>query len=105
MTNNEVQLVCAGYVAGAGGFFTHEGVLYNNLGYALLVDALTHKGPGQSQRLNLAQVCSLPITQGLNLADVLETENTIPIAGLSILTYPAPVFQEPPIMSKYLYPL
>nr|POE49011.1 lipase b [Quercus suber] len=101
VSNNEVQQVCAGQAA--GGFYLHEGTLYNNLGYALAIDALTHDGPGRASRLNLKQVCALPITKGLDLADVLLTENAIAIAGLSILTYPSPVFVEPPIKSKSFF--
>ncbi|WPH03142.1 Hypothetical protein R9X50_00601700 [Acrodontium crateriforme] len=97
VTNNEVQTICPGQPA--GGFFGHEGVLYNNLGYALAVDALQHDGPGQVARLDLPSVCSYPITEGLNLADVLETENTLLIAGLSILLYPSPSSTEPAIKS------
>jgi hypothetical protein len=39
VTNNQVQAVCGG-LGPAGTFYTHEGVLYNPLAYALTVDAL-----------------------------------------------------------------
>jgi hypothetical protein len=42
-SNNFLQGVCAGQPA--GGIYTHEGVLYNPVTYALVVDALTHTGP------------------------------------------------------------
>nr|POE72329.1 lipase b [Quercus suber] len=101
VSNNQVQVVCSGKAA--GGFFLHEGTLYNNLGFALLVDALSHDGPGQPSRLNLESVCAPAITTGLNFADFLETENAILIAGLSVLLYPHPVNNEPAIKGK-LYP-
>lgn len=99
-SNSEVQVVCNGQIAGT--FYTHEGILYNPLGFALLKDALAHDGPGQTSRLNLGSVCSTYLTQGLDLADFLITENAIAIAGLAILTYPTPVANEPAIKSKLL---
>lgn len=95
VSNNEVQTVCRGGLAGT--FYTHEGVLYNPLAFALFVDALTHDGPGRPERLDLAQVCATYLTPGLDLTDFLLTENTIPIAGFEILVYPSPTTVEPPI--------
>ena len=43
VTNNQVQAICGGRGL-AGSFYTHEGVLYNPLGYALTIDALTNGG-------------------------------------------------------------
>lgn len=100
VTNNEVQLVCAGQIAGS--FYTHEGTLYNPLGFALAVDAIQHDGPGQMSRLNLAQVCSTYLTPGLDLTDFLLTENSILIAGIAILEDPDKVFVEPPIKGTTL---
>ncbi|RMX89010.1 hypothetical protein D0869_01196 [Hortaea werneckii] len=98
-SNNEVQKVCAGQLAGS--FFTHEGTLYNSLGYYLFIDALTHDGPGDPQRLNLETVCSYYLTPGLDLGDFLVTENSLLVAALSIGTYPNPVVDEPRIKSKF----
>ncbi|KAK0778181.1 hypothetical protein LTR75_015730 [Friedmanniomyces endolithicus] len=97
VTNNEVQTICAGQPA--GGFFTHEGVLYNALGYALAVDALSHAGPGQASRLDLASVCASYLTPGLDLNDFLLTEDSIAIAGVAILVYPGKVVAEPAFRS------
>ncbi|KAF2767947.1 alpha/beta-hydrolase [Teratosphaeria nubilosa] len=94
-SNNEVQTVCAGQLAGS--FYTHEGTLYNPLGYALFVDALTHRGPGETSRLDLGSVCSTYLTSGLDLEDFLVTENTLLVAGISIGEYPVSVLQEPAI--------
>ncbi|GAB1737524.1 hypothetical protein NU219Hw_g1835t1 [Hortaea werneckii] len=96
-SNNEVQRVCAGQLAGS--FFTHEGILYNSLGYYLLLDALTHDGPGDPQRLDLETVCSYYLTPGLDLGDFLVTENSLLVAALSIGTYPNPAVEEPRIKS------
>ncbi|KAB8356384.1 hypothetical protein FH972_023967 [Carpinus fangiana] len=96
VSNNEVQKVCKG--APAGGFFTHEGTLYNSLGYALLIDAVTHEGPADISRLDLEEVCSHVVTPGLGLADVLVTEGIIPVAALLILNATqAGTLQEPAI--------
>jgi hypothetical protein len=97
VSNNEVQTVCAGQAAGT--FYTHEGTLYNPLGFALLQDALAHSGPGQASRLNLGVVCNNYITPGLNLVDFQLTENVIVIAGLAVILYPNKVQTEPAIMS------
>ena len=94
-SNNEVQTVCAGQVAGS--LYSHEGVLYNPLGFALAKDALSHDGPGSAARLDLASVCSTYLTPGLDVTDFLLTENTILIAGIAILEYPNKVVQEPAI--------
>ena len=96
VSNNEVQLVCPAGSPG-GSFYTHEGILYNSLGFALAVDALTHRGPGRPARLDLATVCANYLTPGLDLTDFLLTENSILIAGAAIVAYPNKVFNEPPI--------
>ncbi|KAK3672274.1 hypothetical protein LTR78_007814 [Recurvomyces mirabilis] len=98
VSNSEVQVVCAGQPA--GGFYTHEGVLANALGFALFKDALANPGPGQPSRLNLGQVCAAPFTPGLHVTDVLLTENAILVAGIATLAYPNKVVAEPPIEIK-----
>lgn len=98
-SNNEVQTVCPGQVAGS--FYTHEGILYNPLGFALMEDALSHAGPGEAARLDLPAVCSTYLTPGLDLADFLLTENTLLVAGVAVLTYPDDVVTEPPIKGMF----
>ena len=100
VTNNEVQLVCPGQPAGS--FYTHEGILYNPIGFALAKDALSHTGPGRVSRLTLNSICPLYLSPGLNLADLLLTENSILIAATAILVYPDKTTVEPPIKSKYM---
>ena len=101
VTNNEVQAVCPGQPAGT--FYTHEGVLYNPIAWALFVDAIQHAGPGQVSRINKNAICSLYLTQGLDLADFLLTENTILVAGLSFIADPNKLLAEPPIKSYATY--
>jgi hypothetical protein len=96
VSNNEVQTVCAGQLAGS--LYTHEGTLYNPLGFALLKDALANEGEGRATRLDLGAVCNDFLAPGLVLSDLLETENAILIAALAILVNPNKVFVEPAIM-------
>jgi len=96
VTNNEIQSVCNGYADGAA-FYGHAGVLYASLTFALFQDALTHSGPGQVSRLNLANVCSQYAATGLSFEDVLNTVNIIPIAGVELLAFPNKMLIEPPL--------
>lgn len=97
VTNNELQTVCAGQPA--GGIYSHEGVLYNSLAWALAVDALNNPGPGEPSRLNLTQVCSELIAPELNLEDVLGTEGLLFIAMAEIGQYQPKTSSEPPTAS------
>jgi hypothetical protein len=71
-SNTMIQAACAGYPA--GGNYTHAGVLYNPLSYALAVDALTNKGPGSLSRIDLPTVCSQQLAPGLTAQDIVLTE-------------------------------
>ncbi|KAI3400708.1 hypothetical protein diail_1917 [Diaporthe ilicicola] len=95
VTNTEVQLVCPGGVAGS--FYTHEGMLYNPITFALVQDALTHAGPGMTSRINLGALCTQYLATGLNLGNFLATENAIVIAGLSLVLYTPKLAVEPSI--------
>lgn len=99
-SNNEVQTVCRNQAAGT--FYTHEGVLYNPLGFALLKDALSHPGPGKISRLDLGRVCSTYLTEGLDLTEFLLSENAILGAVVTVLTYQPGTLVEPAIRRKYL---
>lgn len=96
-TNNQIQAICPGLPA--GGPYTHEGVLFNPIAYALALDALTHDGPGQVSRLDLTTICAQAVAPGLSLSDVLATEGLIPLALLNILLYPNKVINEPAVMA------
>lgn len=84
-SNSQVQAVCPNQPA--GGAFTHEGMLYNPLAFALAMDAFANDGPGQTSRLNLATVCGAAITPGLTDADKSTTDSTITIAAGNVLAY------------------
>jgi hypothetical protein len=106
VSNIEVQVVCKGQLAGS--LYTHEGTLYNPLGFALLKDALANNGTGEPSRLDLGSVCNDFITPDLVVSDFLVTENVILVAVLAILAYPDKVFDEPAIrgtLSKDIYVL
>lgn len=94
-SNTFLQGACAGQPA--GGLYSHEGVLYNPVTYALVVDALTHAGPGQFSRVQSA--CADVVAPGLSLEDVIETEALIPLAVYNIFSYLPRALSEPPLMS------
>ena len=96
VTNNQLQSLCPGMPAGS--VYTHEGVLYNAVAFALAVDALTHIGPGQPGRIDLAGLCQEFVAEGLSLGDVVATEGLIPLAVVNVLAYQPKVLVEPPIM-------
>ncbi|KAL1307001.1 hypothetical protein AAFC00_005631 [Neodothiora populina] len=98
VTNNEVQTVCAGLAGGS--FYTHEGMLYNPLAFALAKDALTNGGPGQVSRIDTTAVCNQYLATGLNIGDFLLTENAVLVAGLALITY-LPKATEEPAISGY----
>ena len=97
VTNNEVQTICPNKPAGK--YYTHEGALYNPVGYALAVDALTHEGPGQLSRIDLDTVCGRIVPEGLTYTDILATEALIPEALALIIGYDDKVRGEPEIKS------
>ncbi|KAI9655327.1 MAG: hypothetical protein M1821_005474 [Bathelium mastoideum] len=97
VTNSEIQIVCSAQPA--GGVYDHAGVLFNALGYALAVDALTHPGPGQPSRLNLGTVCQEVSAPGLSLTQVLETEGALVVSAGFLLAYEPKLFKEPALMA------
>lgn len=97
VTNNEVQLICPGQVAGS--LYTHEGMLYNPITFALFEDAMTHAGPGEVSRIDTATLCNQYLATGLDLGDFLLTENSLLVAGLALVLYEPKVAAEPAIMS------
>ena len=94
-TNTQIQTACQGRPA--GGIYTHEGVLYNPLAYALTIDALTNSGPGRLDRIDLDIVCNQLVAPGLSPADVAATEGLIPLAIVNYLLYPQKVLDEPAV--------
>ena len=101
--NNLVQELCP--MLPAGSIYTHEGVLYNPLGYALTVDALTHAGHANTSRMlaNNPDICLLLTTPGLTVNDVLSIEATVVTSILNMATYSPRQFEEPPTKAYATY--
>ncbi|KAL1861914.1 hypothetical protein Plec18170_000738 [Paecilomyces lecythidis] len=97
VTNNHVQTICPNQPA--GGVYTHEGMLYNPVSWALVVDAISHDGPGDPSRLNLDEICSQTIPPQLQLDDVFGTEGLLLVAVAEILGYGNRATSEPAIAS------
>lgn len=97
VSNNHIQTICADQPA--GGVYTHEGMLYNPLAWALAVDAINNDGPGDPSRLDLDNVCSLYIPAQLELDDILGTEGLLLVAVAEILGYSPRTSSEPAIAS------
>ncbi|KAG8158485.1 hypothetical protein KVR01_011607 [Diaporthe batatas] len=96
VSNNEVQVLCKGMEADS--IYTHEGTLYNPIGYALAIDALTNEGPGDFNRVGTAP-CNSFLAQGLDEGDFVVTENSILVAAVALIFDPNKSFTEPPIKS------
>lgn len=99
--NAELQSVC-GVGTPGGGFFTHEGVMYSSVAYALVKDALTHPGPGSLDRINLTAECLKFAADGLGLSDVLATEGSLIVALVTLVGYLPKVTKEAAIASYAL---
>jgi hypothetical protein len=93
VSNTFLQGACLGLPA--GGLYGHAGVLINPTAYALVVDALTHDGPGNFNRVSAS--CSDIVAPGLGIGDVTATEALIPEAVFNILAYLPKVAAEPAI--------
>jgi hypothetical protein len=100
-TNHEVQRVCSGQPG--GGFYGHAQMLAHPLTYALIVDALTHDGPGDLNRIDVKSVCNNLIASGLDLDDYIATSGLIPIAGVLLLASPQKIRVEPPLKAYASY--
>lgn len=99
VTNNEVQEICPGQPSLF--VYSHEGVLYNPVAWALARDALSHDGPGQVSRLgDLGSLCASYLAQGLGNENILLTEDVVVFSVMNLLRYPNKVTKEPPIKSE-----
>ena len=96
VSNTFLQGACLAEPAGL--LYTHEGVLYNPVAYALVVDALQHPGPGSFSRVS--GQCGAIVAPGLSLSDVIETEALIPLAVLNIFAY-SPKVDSEPVLKAY----
>ncbi|KAG2417619.1 hypothetical protein HFD88_008838 [Aspergillus terreus] len=95
VTNNQMQLVCPGQIAGS--VYTHESMLVNPVAWALVVDALTHDGPGEPSRTDLDTVCGQFLPPGLTIDDFLGTETTMVAGVVDVLKLAFGTDEEPPI--------
>ena len=102
-SNNLIQELCP--LQPAGLIYTHEGLLYNALGYALAVDAITHSGHADRNRMlaNNPNICLLLTASGLTVNDVLTLESVAITAALNIGTYFPKQFNEPSIKGYATY--
>lgn len=96
VTNSQVQILCPNKPGGS--FYTHEGVLYNPIAYALAIDALQNGGPGRPERIDLESQCSKLVPDGLSVSDVIATEAVIVECLLNIIREPK-IKTEPPLKS------
>jgi hypothetical protein len=96
VTNVHLQSACA--TMPAGGVYTHEGVLYNPLAWALAIDAITHDGPANLSRVDLERVCQQALAPALDLTDLFGTEGLLLIAVAELVLYNPPALGESPIM-------
>lgn len=96
VSNNEVQVLCKGTEADA--LYTHEGTLYNPIGYALAIDALTNEGPGDFKRVGAA-ACNSYLAQGLDEGDLVVTETSILVAAVALIFDKDKSYHEPAVMS------
>ncbi|KAK2624527.1 hypothetical protein QTJ16_006477 [Diplocarpon rosae] len=94
-SNTFLQGACLGQPAGL--IYLHEGVLFNPVAYALVVDALMHPGPGSFARVQ--DQCAAAVAPGLGLADVIQAESLIPLVVINILSYMPKVTTEPALKS------
>lgn len=99
VSNNYLQDVCA-FQPGSG-FYLHEGVLYSATAYALVVDALTHDGPADINRVRRS--CAQTLPAGLTQTDLIETEAVIPTILFRAIAFGTKSVQEPPIKDYATY--
>ncbi|KAK3063752.1 hypothetical protein LTS18_013037 [Coniosporium uncinatum] len=97
-SNNQLQTICEGQSTSL--FYTHEGVLYNPVAFALAVDALKNHGPGNVDRVDTTSLCQATVTEKLNPADVLATEGNMP-AALEAIALRSPKVWAEPILRPY----
>ncbi|KAL2839424.1 hypothetical protein BJY01DRAFT_250519 [Aspergillus pseudoustus] len=96
VTNNQVQTVCGD----KNMVVLHEGALYNALAWGLIQDALTHDGPGQVSRLDVASLCNQESAPGI---DGLAVEAAVAVsASTNILESEDKTLEEPAVASYAL---
>lgn len=100
VTNVLVQEACAGQVAGS--FYGHEMIMSHPLSYALAKDALKNDGPGLLSGVDLNSVCGNYLAPGLDLGDLLLTENSLVYSLATTILDSDKSLTEPEIKSECL---
>jgi len=85
VSNTLVQAACPNQPAGKD--FSHAGMLYSPVTFALAMDALSNPGPGDLTRLDMATVCGASVSPGLSKADKKATDGLIAAAAANVITY------------------
>lgn len=101
VTNNVVQTLCPDEPAGSA--YTHEGILFNPLTWALIKNALNHAGPGSLTTAQLTSLCAEYAPAELHALDVRTTLSVSVVQDYNIFNYPDQVTVEPPLMSYVNY--
>lgn len=97
VTNNVVQKLCPNEPAGSA--YTHEGILFNPLTWALIKNALSHAGPGSLTTSQLNSLCAKYAPALLDATDVRTTLSVSVVQDYNIFAYSNQVTVEPPLMS------
>lgn len=72
-------------------------MLFNNIAFALAVDALTNDGPGQPDSLDMGSICPTYSPPGSGVADILATETVIVVAVCNVAEHEPKVLDVPGI--------
>lgn len=100
VSNNYLQGLCP--LQPAGTFVTHEGVGFNPVTFALIQDAVTHSGPGETSRIDLTSLCKQYAASVFTLTDVVNFGANIVFAVTTAGTYEGQRYildSEPPLMA------
>lgn len=101
VTNNVVQTLCPDEPAGSA--YTHEGILFNPLTWALVKNALSHAGPGSLTTAQLKSLCAEYAPAVLDATDVRTTLSVSVVQEYNIFAYPDQVTVEPKLKSYVNY--
>ncbi|EXJ81269.1 hypothetical protein A1O3_07559 [Capronia epimyces CBS 606.96] len=93
VTNCEVQV--AAFLKPAGLAYSHEGIMYHPLAWALAEDAIVNGGPGKMERIKMSAVCMHRKAPGLSLLDATKTQALSAWCLKSILMFTPKPWDEP----------
>jgi triacylglycerol lipase len=75
----------------------HGGLLDDSVVYALVIDAMTHRGPADPNRLDRVRVCTATFMPGVSAADAVEGNATLYSAAAQAFAQHPGVTAEPPL--------